>query len=154
MKTASKTQQILGMLKGGASANDIAKKLKTSRNYVYYVKWNAAKQNAKKTAKKRKPKKTNVHLQKAVVRDNNPDMLPVELPEENDTALDMQIGGIHYIHMAIQPMEYSMANKLDACQHTAIKYISRFRDKGGLDDLKKAKHVIDMLIHFEQNKVA
>lgn len=153
MKTVSKTQKILGMLKDGASANDIAKKLKTSRNYVYYVKWNAAKQDAKKPAKKRKPKKTNVRLRKAVVRDN-PDMLPVELPEENDTALGVQIGGIHYIGMAIQPMEYSMANKLDACQHTAIKYISRFRDKGGLDDLKKAKHVIDMLIHFEQNKVA
>ena len=43
-----------------------------------------------------------------------------------------------------------MANNLDACQHTAIKYITRFRDKGGVADLEKAKHVIDMLIEFEQ----
>ncbi|MNP11129.1 hypothetical protein D3C76_1033030 [compost metagenome] len=67
-------------------------------------------------------------------------------------ALDTQVGGGHYKDMAIQPMEYSMKNGLDACQHTAIKYISRFRDKGGIEDLRKAKHVIDMLIQFEEEK--
>jgi len=65
------------------------------------------------------------------------------------SALDTQIGGDHYKKLAIQPMEYSMANKLDACQHTAIKYITRFRDKGGVADLEKAKHCIDMLIEFD-----
>lgn len=69
------------------------------------------------------------------------------------SALDTQIGGDHYMSMPIQPMEYSMANKLDACQHTAIKYITRFREKGGIQDLEKAKHVIDMLIEFEQKGV-
>lgn len=72
--------------------------------------------------------------------------------QKTESALDVQIGGGHYKSMAIQPMEYSMKNGLDACQHTAIKYISRFRDKGGIEDLKKAKHVIDMLIEFEQAK--
>ena len=66
------------------------------------------------------------------------------------SALDTQIGGAHYKGMAIQPMEYSMKNGLDACQHTAIKYISRFREKGGIQDLEKAKHCIDMLIEFER----
>lgn len=65
------------------------------------------------------------------------------------SAMNTQVGGSHYKSMAIQPMEYSMANNMDACQHTAIKYISRFRDKGGIGDLLKAKHVIDMLIEFE-----
>lgn len=63
--------------------------------------------------------------------------------------LDTQVGGDHYKGMAIQPMEYSMKNGLDACQHTIIKYVSRFRDKGGVEDLHKAKHCIDMLIEFE-----
>ena len=67
-------------------------------------------------------------------------------------AIATQVGGDHYSKMAIQPMEYSMKNGLDACQHTAIKYISRFRDKGGIEDLRKAKHVIDMLIQFEEEK--
>jgi len=68
----------------------------------------------------------------------------------DDKPLDVQIGGDHYKSMAIQPMEYSMANKLDACQHTIIKYVTRFRDKGGIQDLEKAKHCIDLLIHFER----
>lgn len=67
------------------------------------------------------------------------------------SALDVQVGGDHYKKYKIQPMEYSMANGLDACQHTAIKYITRFRDKGGIADLEKAKHCIDLLIEFERN---
>lgn len=65
------------------------------------------------------------------------------------SALDTQEGGNHYKDMAIQPMTYSMKNKLDPCQHTAIKYISRFRDKDGIKDLRKAIHCIEMLIEFE-----
>lgn len=66
------------------------------------------------------------------------------------SALDTQVGGNHYKKLKIQPMEYSMANGLDACQHTIIKYVTRFRDKGGIADLEKAKHTIDMLIEFER----
>jgi hypothetical protein len=66
------------------------------------------------------------------------------------SALDTQVDGDHYKKLAIQPMEYSMNNKLDACQHTIIKYVTRFRDKGGIKDLEKARHVLDMLIEFEQ----
>ncbi len=68
------------------------------------------------------------------------------------TAMTTQIGGDHYTKLAIQPMQYSMANKLDACQHTIIKYVTRFRDKGGIADLQKAKHVIDMLIEMENQQ--
>lgn len=65
------------------------------------------------------------------------------------SALDTQVGGDHYKKLKIQPMEYSMANGLDACQHTIVKYVTRFRDKGGVADLEKARHCIDMLIEFE-----
>ena len=57
-----------------------------------------------------------------------------------------QIGGNHYSKLAIQPMEYSLANGIDAGQHTVIKYVTRFKDKGGIEDLHKAKHTIDLLI--------
>lgn len=67
-------------------------------------------------------------------------------------ATDTQIGGNHYTKLAIQPMRYSMENGLDALQHTVIKYVTRFRDKNGIEDLEKAKHCIDMLIEFERNK--
>lgn len=67
--------------------------------------------------------------------------------------LKVQVGGDHYTRMAIQPMEYSMANKLDALQHTIVKYVSRFRSKNGIEDLKKARHAIDMLIAHEEKNV-
>jgi hypothetical protein len=73
----------------------------------------------------------------------------------NDTKHDeydvwaSQVSGDHYRSLAIQPMEYSLANGLDAAQHTVIKYITRFREKGRLDDLEKAKHAIDLLIDYE-----
>lgn len=66
--------------------------------------------------------------------------------------LSTQIGGDHYTKLAIQPMQYSMKNGLDALQHTIIKYVTRFRDKAGIEDLEKAKHCIDMLIEFERDK--
>jgi len=62
---------------------------------------------------------------------------------------DRQVDGNHYQKLVIQPMQYSMLNNLDACQHTVIKYVTRFRDKGGIKDLEKAKHCIDMLIEYE-----
>ena len=65
-------------------------------------------------------------------------------------ATDTQVGGDHYTKLAIQPMQYSMKNKLDPLQHTIIKYVTRFRDKAGIEDLEKAKHCIDMLIEYEK----
>ena len=68
----------------------------------------------------------------------------------SESPLSTQIGGDHYTKLAIQPMRYSMENGLDALQHTIIKYVTRFRDKAGIEDLEKAKHCIDMLIEFEK----
>ena len=73
-------------------------------------------------------------------------------PIQHVSATDTQIGGDHYTKLAIQPMRYSMENGLDALQHTIIKYVTRFRDKAGIEDLEKAKHCIDMLIEFERDK--
>jgi|TARA_B100001964_G_C14257524_1_gene613292 aryl carrier-like protein len=66
--------------------------------------------------------------------------------------LQKQVSGHHYTDLKIQPMDYSMQNGLDACQHTAIKYITRFREKGGQVDLDKAIHCIEMLKEFEYGK--
>ena len=75
----------------------------------------------------------------------------IPLPEKDSDPL-AQVGGTHYAKMDIDPFEYSMRNGLDPLQHTAIKYISRFRDKGGIEDLRKAQHTIDRLIQFEEEK--
>jgi hypothetical protein len=63
-----------------------------------------------------------------------------------------QVGGDHYCKLPIQPFQYSMKNGLDPMQHTIIKYVTRFRDKNGIQDLEKAKQTIDLLIAYEQEK--
>ena len=60
----------------------------------------------------------------------------------------------HYAKLAIQPMRYSMDNGLDPMQHTIIKYVTRFRDKGGKRDLLAARKTIDMLLEYEYGEQA
>lgn len=60
-----------------------------------------------------------------------------------------QIGGDHYRNMKIQPLEYSMANGLNAAEHSVVKYVSRHRNKGGKQDLEKAIDMLHKLIAFE-----
>lgn len=71
-----------------------------------------------------------------------------------EKASSKQEGGAHYTKLPIQPFEYSMKNGLDPMQHTAIKYITRFRDKNGLEDLRKAIHTIEMLIEWEMSRTS
>lgn len=65
------------------------------------------------------------------------------------SALDTQIGGNHYKDMAIQPMQYSMANNLNAAQHTVIKYVTRYKAKNGRQDIEKAIHTLQLLLEIE-----
>ena len=57
-----------------------------------------------------------------------------------------QIGGKHYIKYKIQPSKFVVENKLLYPEGCVIKYILRHQDKGGKQDLLKAKHFIDMII--------
>ena len=65
------------------------------------------------------------------------------------SALDEQEGGDHYKGRAIQPVEYIHANGIGFFEGNVIKYCTRWRDKGGLSDLRKARHYLDMLIELE-----
>lgn len=69
------------------------------------------------------------------------------------SALDVQTGGSHYKDLKIQPVEYIHANGLGFCEGSVIKYITRWRAKNGIEDLKKARHFIDLLIELESNAV-
>jgi hypothetical protein len=64
-------------------------------------------------------------------------------------AMSRQEGGAHYKDMAIQPVEYIHRNGLGFLEGNVVKYVSRWRKKGGLEDLKKARHYIDLLIELE-----
>jgi len=68
-----------------------------------------------------------------------------------DSATDIQIGGNHYKDMTIQPIDFILKNKLGFCEGNIIKYVCRYKNKNGIQDLQKAKQYIDFLIE-EENK--
>ncbi len=68
------------------------------------------------------------------------------------TANDTQVGGDHYKRKAIQPWDFIAANGIGYFEGNIVKYISRWRDKNGLDDLLKARHYLDKLIEIENGK--
>ena len=61
---------------------------------------------------------------------------------------DEQIGGDHYAKMQIQPVQFIHANSIPFIEGTIIKYVSRWKSKGGLQDLEKARHMVSMLIAY------
>lgn len=56
--------------------------------------------------------------------------------------LDQQVGGDHYRDMAIQPLDFIVQNRLDFVQGNIIKYVVRYKKKGGLEDIDKALHYL------------
>jgi hypothetical protein len=87
--------------------------------------------------------------------------LPITLemtPEEEEelermvatTALNKQVGGSHYRDKGIQPIIYIHANNLGFCEGNVVKYVTRWRDKNGVADLKKAIHYLELLIELNE----
>lgn len=68
------------------------------------------------------------------------------------SALDKQVNGDHY-KKAIQPIIYIHTNNLGFCEGNVVKYVTRWKEKGGVDDLKKAIHYIELLIELETKSV-
>ena len=60
-----------------------------------------------------------------------------------------QVAGSHYKAKTIQPWDYIAANRLGYFEGNIVKYVSRWRDKGGVEDLRKARHYLDKLIELE-----
>lgn len=65
------------------------------------------------------------------------------------SATSKQVGGDHYKNMAIQPIEFITKNKIPFIEGCIIKYICRWRSKNGIEDLRKIKHYVDLLIELE-----
>lgn len=102
-----------------------------------------------------------------VSMDYNNDFVDLTVPQERESILDLmaeqnqkdglydkaplsqQIGGDHYRQGDIQPIEYIHANDMDFFSGNVVKYITRWKYKNGLEDLKKAKHYIELLMEQE-----
>ena len=65
------------------------------------------------------------------------------------SANKIQIAGDHYKKQPVQPWDYIAANDLGYFEGNIVKYVSRWRDKGGVEDLRKARHYLDKLIELQ-----
>lgn len=65
------------------------------------------------------------------------------------SANETQVAGDHYKDKAIQPWDYIVGNRLGYLEGCIVKYVSRYQEKGGLEDLHKAKHYLEKLIEVE-----
>ncbi len=59
----------------------------------------------------------------------------------------------HYKAFTIEPLQYIEANGLSFSEGNIVKYVSRWRSKGGLDDLRKARFYIERLIELAESEV-
>jgi hypothetical protein len=68
-------------------------------------------------------------------------------------ALNKQVGGNHYKDMKIQPLEFAELSGLSPAQAKTIKYLSRFLNKNGIQDIDKAAHCYEIFVDlYEQSK--
>ena len=56
----------------------------------------------------------------------------------------------HYEQFEIEPVEFITQNRLNYLQGNIIKYILRYKQKNGIEDLEKAKTYLEYLINFEK----
>ena len=72
------------------------------------------------------------------------------------SALETQVGGKHYKQFKIQPVEFIHINRLGYIVGNIIKYVCRYplKHSSGIEDLRKARHYIDMLIESEMKAEA
>lgn len=73
------------------------------------------------------------------------------------SANTVQVGGSHYASKAVQPWEAmeAWATPEEFAGHlrlTAIKYLARCNDKGGIEDIKKARHYLDKLVEVLESQ--
>ena len=66
-------------------------------------------------------------------------------------ANDRQVGGNHY-KGGIQHWDYIISNEIPYMEAQIIKYVTRWRDKNGIEDLRKAHHFLEKLIEVEASK--
>lgn len=75
-----------------------------------------------------------------------------ETANEPENPLSYQVGGSHYKDLEYQPIEFFEDLHLDAFRANIIKYLARWRKKGGVEDLKKARHYAQIYQAYERLK--
>jgi hypothetical protein len=124
----NKQEKIETLLGTGMTVKAIAKEVKCTRDYVYQVRGrrNKEKQEVKRVARE--------------------DVKPVVQQVTTVTPNDIQVGGSHYKEQDIQPWDAIHAWGLGFLGGNVVKYMARHAQKGGIEDLRKARHYLDKMI--------
>jgi hypothetical protein len=140
---AKKIKQLLGM---GWEVSRVAKELKLPYGNVYWHKMQMDERS--------KPIKIG---RKELLEELKPGLKAIfgtaPAPQAQEAkANEVQVGGAHYKALTPQPWDVINAWRLGFLDGNVVKYVARFRNKGGVEDLKKAKHYLDKLIEVEEKK--
>jgi len=71
--------------------------------------------------------------------------------KKDENPLTCQVGGDHYRSMKVQPIEVIQDFNLSFAEGSALKYVSRWRKKGGFQDLEKAVQCLRFEIHKHES---
>jgi len=61
-------------------------------------------------------------------------------------ATEIQVGGTHYLDMKIQLADFILSNAMGHFEGHVIKYVCRHRSKNGVEDLRKARHCLQLIM--------
>lgn len=78
-------------------------------------------------------------------------MSAAKAAEVTQRANAIQHGGQHYKGLTIEPWDYIAANKIGFLEGNAIKYLTRWKEKNGVEDLHKALHYVQKAIEVNTN---
>lgn len=131
IRNAPKRDRIIKMLSKGMRKAEIARTVGAHWTYVHAV--------------SRKMKKGGEPLQSFL----EAKIIPLPAPHNDAPANAVQVGGDHYKQHLIQPWDAIANWQLGFLDGNVVKYVSRWRSKGGVQDLKKARHYLDKLIELE-----
>ena len=136
-KMSDKTKKFLKELDASpeASVSSLAKKHKIASGYAYKL---AKRYNDQALEKLLGPRPAHLPMVPTPVV-----TIDTLMPLPANT---VQVGGEHYKKNAIQPWDYIVSNQLGYLEGNVVKYVSRWKDKGGRQDLEKAKHYLDKLL--------
>jgi hypothetical protein len=158
MKAQTKKSKMIAFFKANPNAKpkDAAAKFKVAMPTIYAIRKQALAGSDWKTAAIMTSNKS-VAIDEVAVLDQNAANLVYQASlgknrfQESNKANAQQYGGDHYINMGVQPwkaMEAWMSTEAFAgfLRGNAIKYLARADKKGGVEDLKKARHYLDKLL--------
>jgi hypothetical protein len=132
VKKKSNAAKIRAMLLKGKAPAEIVAALDVSLQAVYNTRYDMKRAE-------------NIKVKKAVAKPES--LTTVQVVTTPD---DIQIGGNHYKKHSIQPWDAIHSWGLGFFTGNAVKYIARYKDKGGIEDIKKARHYLDKLVSMHE----